>query len=146
MNLKENIRKILKEESTKNALINMIKQDGINNAISIVGDFKIIKEILNIETPEDYLKFFNDLTPVNSIERPRLLLYRYENENNVIVYDTRNNQVFVNADTIWYVLREQFNLTYFQTSEMVKNWIKEIYNISNVEVFSTWGGQEDKLI
>ena len=48
MNIQENIRRILKEESVKTELIKMIKDDGINSASSIVGGVNNLMEVMGI--------------------------------------------------------------------------------------------------
>ena len=128
------------------ALKNSIKENGVSFVADLVGGIDYLFDVLNIKTPEEYLNNFNDLTPVTSIERPRLILYRYVEGNNMLVYDTINSEVYVNSDTLWNILSYQFGLQFFDVRAAIKKWIKEIYGISNVEVFSTWAGKEDELL
>ena len=62
MNLQEHIRKVLKEESLKQKLQKMIKDDGIRDTISIVGGIENLIHILGDETVLDVLiGYFDDL-------------------------------------------------------------------------------------
>ena len=78
MNLQESIRRILKEESTKQILIDEIKYFGIESAERLVGDIDNLLSVLNIETPIDFLYLFNDLDVVKSEDRPEIMLFRYK--------------------------------------------------------------------
>jgi small nuclear ribonucleoprotein (snRNP)-like protein len=62
MNLQEHIRKVLREESLKQKLQKMIKDDGIRDTISIVGGIENLIHILGDDTVLDVLiGYFDDL-------------------------------------------------------------------------------------
>jgi hypothetical protein len=62
MNLQEHIRKVLREESLKQKLQKMIKDDGIRDTISIVGGIENLIHILGDDTVLDVLiGYFDNL-------------------------------------------------------------------------------------
>ena len=86
MNIQENIRRILKEESVKTELIKMIKDDGINSASSIVGGVNNLMEVMGIKSPMGFLNIYNDVEVLKSEKHPTLTLYRYAPKRNIMTY------------------------------------------------------------
>ena len=78
MNLKESIRHILKEETLKNILIDMVKNEGIKSVENYVGGFQNLKDLIDVHTSEEFLNLFSDLERVESEENPDIFLYRYK--------------------------------------------------------------------
>jgi hypothetical protein len=145
MNLQENIKRILREESAKQALIQMIKDDGIIVPIQIVNGANNLIKIMGIKTPMDFLDIFDNLKPVRSVEQPRLMLYRYKEGDNIFAYDTKNNEVYINYN-LWYLIKDGFDLTYFKTQEICKEWLEQKYEIKVKDVFSSFPGSEHLTI
>jgi hypothetical protein len=71
-------------------LIDNIKESGVNDTVSMVGDFDIFCQLLNINSPMDFLHLFDDLEQVQSKEYKDLILFRYKPNHNFMVYDTKN--------------------------------------------------------
>ena len=145
MNLQENIKRILREESAKQALIQMIKDDGITAPIQIVNGANNLIKIMGIKTPMDFLDIFNNLKPVRSVEQPRLMLYRYKEGDNIFAYDIKNDEAYINYN-LWFAIKDGFNLTYFKTQEICKEWIEQKYEIKVNGVYSTLPGSEHLTI
>ena len=82
--MKERIRHILKEESLKKTLIDMVQEGGVYSAEGLVGGVENLLEILNIETPMDYLYLFNDLEIVKDPEYH----YEFEHQLNYMIHST----------------------------------------------------------
>ena len=145
MNLQESIRRIIREESAKQELIQMIKDDGIIVPIQIVNGANNLIKIMGIKTPMDFLDIFDNLKPVRSVEQPRLMLYRYKEGDNIFAYDTKNDEAYINY-SLWYAIKDGFDLTYFKTQEICKEWLEQKYEIKVKNVFSSAPGSEHLTI
>ena len=126
------VKRVIKENSTRDSLIQMIKDDGWDNAAELVGGVENLKKLVGVESPMDYLNLFNDLDVVQSEEQPNWVLYRYEKGNNMMVHDGKNDKFYVNYYDIWSVLGEGFGLDYNETQEVIKEWLFEVYNLRGV--------------
>ena len=134
MNLQESIRRILKEESTKQILIDEIKYFGIESAERLVGDIDNLLSVLNIETPIDFLYLFNDLDAVKSEDRPEIMLFRYKKGKNLMAFDNKNNNVSINYYEIWSILENNFQLSKDEIKKLTEEWLYEVYGLSGVRI------------
>ncbi len=134
MNLQENIRKILKEESTKQILIDEIKYFGIESAARLVGDIDNLISVLNIETPIDFLYLFDDIDVVKSNDRPEIMLFRYKKGKNLMAFDNKNNSVSINYYEIWSILENNFQLSKDEIKNLTEEWLYEVYGLSGVRI------------
>jgi hypothetical protein len=132
--MKELIRNILKEESTKQILLDEIKYFGIESAERLVGDIDSLFGVLNIETPIDFLNLFNDLDVVKSNDRPEIMLFRYKKGKNLMAFDSKNNNVSVNFFEIWSILYDQFQLTEDEIKKVIEEWLYEVYGLSGLRL------------
>ena len=128
----ESQKKLLFENSVNNSLIDMIKTDGLKSAVELVGGSKNLMKVLKIKTPMDYLNLFNDLDVVQSKERPDWTLFRYNLNNKLMVYNRKNEDVYVSYDDIWSILKDNFGLTDRDTWKLMNVWLGEVYNIRGV--------------
>ena len=137
--MKQLIRKILKEETLKQSLIDEIKEYGFKDTAEMVGGIDNLFKILNINTPMDYLHLFDDLDVVQSEEEPNWTLFRYRPKHNLIVYERKNDYAHIDYDEIWSVLGEHFGLKYSEIQELTKIWLNEVYNLRGITTttFST---------
>jgi hypothetical protein len=126
------VKRVIKENSMKDGLINTIKEEGVKSASELVGGSKNLIKILKIDTPMDYLNLFNDLDVVQSKERPDWTLFRYNLNNNFMVYNRKNEDVYVSYDDIWSILKDNFGLTDRDTWKLMNVWLGEVYNIRGV--------------
>jgi hypothetical protein len=127
--MKQLIRKILKEETLKQSLIDEIKEIGFKFIAEMVGGIDNLFKILNINTPMDYLHLFDDLDVILSEEWPELTLFRYQPKHNFMIYNRQNDYVFINYNEIWSVLENHFGLKYSEIQELTKMWLGEVYNL-----------------
>ena len=151
MNLKESIRHILKEETLKNILIDMIKNEGIKSVENYVGGFQNLKDLIDVHTSEEFLNLFSDLERVESEENPDIFLYRYKKGKNVIVVDERDDDmrnvyVYVNYDLIYgplAIFKE--SVFYNDKAQILKKWMKNTFDIgaTYMQVDSFQPGSED---
>jgi len=126
------VKRVIKENSTKDYLIDIIKNDGWQTASELVGGIENLKKLTGIETPMEFLNLFNDLDVVQSEEDHSLTLFRYEKGKNMVVYDKENGYTNVNYDNIWAFLGEGFGLKYNEIQGVMKEWLSEVYNLRGV--------------
>ena len=150
MNLKESIRHILKEETLKNILIDMVKNEGIKSVENYVGGFQNLKDLIDVHTSEEFLNLFSDLERVESEENPDIFLYRYKKGKNVIVVDERDDDmrnvyVYVNYDLIYgplAIFKE--SVFYNDKAQILKKWMKNTFDIgAAVIMLPEYPGSED---
>jgi hypothetical protein len=126
------IRKILKEETLKQNLIDQIKEYGIKDAIELVGGKDILFKILNVETPMDFLHLFDDLDLVQSEEDSDWTLFQYKPKQNLMIYDRKKEFVYIDYDEIWSILLLDFGLNSAETQDLTKKWLGEVYNLKGI--------------
>ena len=124
--------KLIKEDTLKQSLLDNIKESGVKDTIYMVGDFDIFCQLLKIETPLDFLHLFDDLEQVQSKEYEYWILFRYKPNNNYMVYDTKNEEVYIDYDEIWTFLSSNFGLKYQEIQGLTKEWLDEVYNLRGV--------------
>jgi hypothetical protein len=128
--------KLIKENvSLKEKLKDLIKKVGFESMVRVVGSLDKTFEIFDIKEPMDFLNLFNDLESVQSEERPSFMLYRYKKGHNFMVYDRKNSNVYTNYNEIWSVLQDEFDFTFEEIQGLIKIWLDEIYNITDVNYY-----------
>ena len=132
MNLQEHIRRILKEESLKHSLIQMIKDDGFFTTAKYVGGIFNLMKILGFKTPLQFLNIYNDLEQVVSEKHPEYLLFRYQPRKNIIVYV--EGKAFTHYIEINYVLKEVFAKDKQQINQIIKKWLSNTFNLEITQV------------
>ena len=120
---------------TENKVESLIKKHGISGTIKLFGGFDNYCKTFNIESPMDFLKSLPLMDVVQSEEKPDWSLFRYEKGKNMMIYDRKNEHVYINYDEIWSVLRNRFGLNYSETEELTKKWLDEVYNLRGVTTF-----------
>ena len=129
----ENQYKLIKENiSLKERLSGLIKSVGFESVTKIVGSLDKTFEIFDIKEPMDFLNLFNDLDVIQSEEEEYYVLYRYKKGHNIMIYDRKNNYVYIDSDEIWSVLKDKFGLKYSEIEELTKIWLDEVYNLRGI--------------
>jgi hypothetical protein len=126
------VKRVIKENSAKDSLIDMIKYDGWQSAAELVGGIENLKRLVGIETPMDFLNIFNDLDVVQSKQEPNWILFRYEKGNNMMIYDRKRKDFSLSNLVIWSFLKYGFGLNYSETQEVTKEWLDEVHNLRGV--------------
>jgi hypothetical protein len=126
------VKRVIKENSIKQNLINSIKEDGFKPTSELVGGTKNLFRLLKIDTPMDFLNLFNDMDVVQSKERPEWSLYRYKPKHNLMIYDRKTDDVYVSYYDIWSVLEDNFDLNNSDIRDLIKVWLDEVYNLRGV--------------
>lgn len=137
--ISERQQKLIKENSMRDSLIRMIKDDGWNDTAELVGSIWNLRKMSGIDTPIEFLHLYDDLDVVESKERPGFTLFRYEPKKNIIIYDEENNKVYVNYDKIWSVLKEVFHKDRQQSKHLIQKWLSESYDLTTIIVTKDFG-------
>jgi hypothetical protein len=128
------------KNNLKEKLKDLIKNVGFKSTIRVVGSLDKTFEIFDIKEPMDFLNLFNDLESVQSEEYEDWTLYRYKKGNNIMIYDRKNEYVYINYNEIWSVLEGKFGLNYSETQELTARWLDEVYNLRGVTPFAIFRG------
>ena len=127
------VKKVIKENSLRQDLIQQIKEDGWKETSELVGGYENLKKLVGFKTPMDFLHLFDDLNVINSEEKPNLTLFRYEIGNKLMVYNSVNNVVYINFNKIWRGLEIVFfELNDFEIQELTQEWLYEVYDLRGV--------------
>ncbi len=135
MNLQENIRKILKEETLKQTLIDEIKENGVEETAKMVGGIYNLIKVLEIKTATDYLHLFDDMDNVRSIEHDDWVLLRYKPKENIVFHNNSfGGNTFISYEDIWSVLKEVFAKDKTQIRFLIGRWLKSVYDIDAIKI------------
>ena len=126
------VKRIIKENDMRTSLINTIKDEGFISTAEMVGGAENLMKLLGIKTPMDFLHLFDNLNVVQSEKDQNYILFRYKPNHNVMVYDRKNEYVYVSYDDIWIILDGYFEIRYFKIPELIKEWLGEVYNLRGV--------------
>jgi hypothetical protein len=117
---------------TENKLEKVLKQSGTKKTIELLGGWDNFCKVFNIESPMDFLHLFDNLERVQSEEKKNWTLFRYKKGYNYIVYDRKNEEVYINNVDILMILLNmirQFDTTYTVIQEVTKKWLGEVYDL-----------------
>ena len=126
------VKRVIKENDAKDSLIDIIKEDGWESAAELVGGDENLAKLAFNNEPMNFLHMFDDLDVVKSEEKPNWILYRYEKRNNMMIYNKKNDEVYINYSKIWQFLEESFGLDFNEIQEVMKEWLFEVYNLRGV--------------
>ena len=71
---------------------------------------------------------YSNMEEVKSKSFPGTVLYRYEEKDNVLLYDETNRKVYVNTN-IWAFFEHYFDLDEDEIRKILDKWVKETYNL-----------------
>ena len=140
------VKRVIKENSVKDDLIQMIKYDGWDNTTELVGGVGNLKKLTGIETTMEFLNLFDDLDVVQSEEQPNWTLFRYKPKHNIMIFDRKNRIVYTDYDNIWSVLEDGFDLNKFEIYELTKEWLSEVYNLRSIQIQILWRSQLGDMV
>jgi len=130
---------------TENKLEKVLKQSGTKKTIELLGGWENFCKVFNIESPMDFLHLFDDLEEVQSEKKEYLTLFRYKKGHNLMGYDRKSKEVYIDYDEIWSFLEDKFELNYSEIQELTKKWLGEVYNLRGITTLAVWGTQWRKL-
>jgi hypothetical protein len=125
------VKRVIKENSAKDDLIQMIKDDGWDDAAELVGGDKNLAKLAFNNDPIDFLHMFDDLDVVESEENKwgNWMLYRYIPRRNIIAYDTKRKNICFNL-AIWWALTHGFGIeSNDEILSLVGEWSYEVYGL-----------------
>lgn len=117
---------------TENRLEKVLKQSGTDKTIQLLGGWENFCKVLNIETPMDFLHLFDDLEQVQSEEETYSTLFRYKPRHNFMIYDRKNEVVYINYYEIRSFLEYKFGLKLYEIHSLIEEWLDEVYNLRSV--------------
>ena len=120
------------KNNLKEKLKDLTKKVGFESTVRVVGSLDKTFEIFDIKEPMDFLNLFNDLDVVQSEEVEDWTLYRYKKGHNFMIYNRKNEYVYISFNDIWSVFEDKFGLNYDETYELTKAWLDEVYNLRGV--------------
>lgn len=126
------VKRVIKENSAKDTLIDMIKEEGWNSAAELVGGIENLKKLTGIESPMDFLHLFDDMDVAQGIGRPPSTEYRYKKGHNLMIQYEGDIIINIIYDIIWSFLKYAFGLKYSKIQEVIKEWLSEVYNLRGV--------------
>ena len=128
---------IITESQKEKVLRNLIKKNGVEFTSNIVGGTENLFNVLNIETPMDFLHLFDDLERVQSEDKSNWDLFRNKSKHNLMIYDRKKEEVYINYIDIWAFLEYKFGLRYSEINPLIKEWLDEVYNLRGVTILSS---------
>ena len=78
----------------------VLKQSGTEKTIKLLGGWENFCKVFNIEGPMDFLHLFDDMDDVQSEEKEDWTLFRYKKGHNFMIYNRKNEEVYINYDEI----------------------------------------------
>ena len=124
------VKRIVRENTAKDSLIDMIKNDGWGYASDLVGGSKNLKKLSGIIEPIDFLNLYNELNVNMNDDNTRGILTNNEGDRVISISTSKNNKVFALVDTsIWYPLEFGFLHNNAITANLVRQWLKDVYGI-----------------
>ena len=123
---------LITENKFKDILKLSLKKNGVRNTIDNVGGWENFCKVLNIQSPMDFLHLFDDLERVQSEEKKNWTLFRYKKGENLMVYNRKNEGVYIYYYEIWLFLEDKFGLSYYETQRITQDWLDEVYNLRGV--------------
>jgi hypothetical protein len=118
-------------DKIKSKIHEYVKKYGIEKCREIFGD-KVLFTIGFNNDPMEFLNLFNDLDVVQSIEKGDWTLFRYEKGKNLMVYNRKTDNVFINYGQIWSVLRKDFGLNYDDIQRLTEEWVGVVFKLRGV--------------
>ena len=132
---------IITESQKENLLKNLIDEKGIELAIKLVGGIENLFDLLNINSPMDFLHLFDNLEQVKSKKEKNWILFKNKSNHVIMGYDVKFKMVYVDYNEVWLFLLHKFNLGYKEVRDLMKEWLSEVYNLKDVMVRNSYGTQ-----
>ena len=129
---------LINESQLQSTIKSMIKNLGTQSTIDNVGVWDNFCQVLNINSPMDFLHLFDDLDVVQSDEKENFTLFRYKKGNNLMIYDRKKKEVYISHNEIWSFLDNEFSLTNPVIRGVTKKWLDEVHNLKGITTRNYW--------
>jgi hypothetical protein len=134
------IKKVIKENDSKDSLIDMIKEEGWVYTTELVGGDENLAKLAFNNDPMNFLHIYDDMDVVKSEigqnGNKNWMLYRYKPKQNIIAYDTKRYNVYFHYQ-IWWALTHGFGIDdYNEIKSIVEGWLSEVYGLKLFNSFN----------
>ena len=123
---------IITENKFKDTVRLSLKELGTESTINNIGGWENFCTVLNIQSPMDFLHLFDDLEQVQSEEEKNWTLFRYKKGENLMIYDRKSEDVYINYYEIWSFLEKKFRLNYDDIQSLTQKWLDEVNNLRGI--------------
>ena len=120
------------QESLQRKLKKMVKKLGWEKTSIVVNGLENLAKLAFNNDPLEFLNMFNNLDIVQSKNYQDWTLFRYEEGNNMMIYDRKNNYVFINSYEISSFLQKGFGLNYDEIRQITQEWLDKVHNLSGI--------------
>ena len=124
------VKRVIKENSIRYELIQMIKNGDWRSTAEMVGGDKNLKKLLGFNDPMEFLNLFNDLN-VDMGDNGRGIFTNNDGDRIITISTNSMGKVFASVDShvIWAPFRYLFPATNAETANLIRKWLKEVYGI-----------------
>jgi hypothetical protein len=77
-------------------------------------------------------KKYSNLTPKTIEKYPNSVFYVNSDNEVIMEYDKKNENVYIHYDHIWSKIESLFHLNYGETQSIMKVWLEEAYKLGGV--------------
>ena len=119
---------IITENQLKDKVRQMVKTEGWKNTFEALGltSRELAKMFFN-DDPMEFLNLFNDLKYTKDG------LFKDNNNEITIIYNLISKQIDVRYITIWHALETGFKISYKETRNLIRTWLKDIYGLDDID-------------
>ena len=82
-------------------------------------------------------KNFGNLTPKKSFKHPNSIFYVDSNNEILMEYDKKIDEVYIHYERIWSKIESLFSLNYRETQSIMKVWLERDYNLRDLKLVYT---------
>jgi hypothetical protein len=82
---------------------------------------------------------FGDLTPKKDKDQPNLVFYLNDNNQDLMEYDEKTEDIWIDYNQIWSKIESLFSLNYFEVQSIMSIWLKDTYKLEGVKCEAQWG-------
>ncbi len=132
MNLQESIRRILREESLKQSLLQMIKDTGVKSTIKYVDNISNLLNMLEVKTPTQFLDLYNNM----EVRKLKSTQWVYSSGNrNVMIFNNRKKEIIIDYHELRQPIIDGFNISINELRGLVIIWLWDIYKIKVSKIY-----------
>ena len=142
----EKVKLYLNDKLTKSNVYDILTTRGYESAVILAGGVTNFAKILEINTPDDFLKLFDNLKSEVYEPNPQWSFLKDHNGTKIIgvlTYPSGRKQVSINNRILGGVLSYVFGINNHRVEGVLSEWIKDVYNIDDFYVMSSGGFGED---
>jgi prenyltransferase beta subunit len=138
------VKRVIKENSAKDDLIQMIKNDGWDNTSEIVGGDENLKNLTGINSTMDFLNLYDDLNSLDDKHRPtwKMFFHNIDNPIMMLISNTDDGNKAYMSTSLIFNIRELFgNMSFELIRTYIKQWLKDVYgfDVNEEQIISRRG-------